>query len=190
MFSQANEKIMLNKKMLIDISASLNTKMILNAIGFQVVWFICVQGNNLNAAIATIALLFFHQLIFRMNLKAWPILIAFSFVGYLGDSVIANILHIQYTDGLTHLAPLWLLSLWLAFATTLNHSMQWLFKTPILTLLIALAFVPMSYLIGIKISGSFLHSAYALFYTIEGLWWAILLIGYQKLSSFQGIKHA
>lgn len=190
MLSQTNEKIMLNKQTLLDISASLNKKMMLNALGFQIVWFICVQGNNLNAAIAAIALLFFHQWVFRMNLKSWPILIAFSFLGYLGDSVIANILQIQYADGLTHLAPLWLLSLWLAFATTLNYSMQWLFKTPVLTLLIALAFVPMSYLLGIEISGSSLHSAYALFYTIEGLWWAILLISYQKLSTFQGIEHA
>lgn len=190
MFSNTNEKNMFNKKTLIEMSYSLNKKFILNAVGFQIVWFICVQGNNLNAALATIALLILHQFVFRMNLKAWPLLIAFSLIGYLGDSAIASLLQIQYTDGLTHLAPLWLLSLWLAFSTTLNYSMQWLFKTPILTIFIALGFVPLSYLVGIEISGSSLQSTYGLFYIIEGLWWAILLIGYQKMSLFRGVEHA
>ena len=68
--------------------------------------------------------------------------------------------------------------------------MQWLFKTPILTIFIALGFVPLSYLVGIEISGSSLQSTYGLFYIIEGLWWAILLIGYQKMSLFRGVEHA
>lgn len=165
-------------------------KVILNALGFQVVWFICVQGNNLNAALACIVLMIFHQFVFKINLKAWPLLIAFSLVGYLGDSIIAGVLQIRYTDSLSHLAPLWLLSLWLAFATTLNHSMKWIFKTPTLTMCIALFVVPISYLIGINLSGSALRGSYSVFYFVEGVWWTALLLSYQKVSDFRGLNHA
>jgi hypothetical protein len=166
-----------------------NKKMIVNALGFQVVWFMCVQGNNLNASLAAIGLLCLHNLIFKIELKAWPILIAFSVIGYFGDSVIAKNFHLIYSDNLDPLAPLWLLSLWLAFSTTLNHSMQWLFNSKYLTLFIALFIVPISYFAGIQLSGSTfslpINSTlpYWAFYIAEGTWWAILLLGYKKLTS-------
>ncbi|MFT5453001.1 MAG: hypothetical protein ACI9N9_002499 [Enterobacterales bacterium] len=183
MLARINAKLLLNKK------SPLNIKLIINAISFQVVWFICVQGNNLNAALATIVMLSLQQLIFKINLKVWPLLIAFSLLGYLGDSVIARLLLIEYSDNLNPLAPLWLLSLWLSFATTLNHSMKWLFKTPYLTICLALFIVPLSYLAGINLSDSTLSGSYTLFYLSEGVWWAMLLVGYQRLIEFSGVKH-
>jgi hypothetical protein len=183
MLARISAKLQLNKKSL------LNIKLIINAVSFQVVWFICVQGNNLNAALATIFMLSLHQLIFKINLNIWPLLIAFSLLGYLGDSVIAKLLLIEYSDNLNPLAPLWLLSLWLSFATTLNYSMQWLFKTPYLIICIALFIVPLSYLAGINLSDSTLSGPYALFYISEGIWWAALLMGYKKLATSNEVKH-
>lgn len=167
-----------------------NKKLIVNAVGFQIAWFICVQGNNLNAALATIALLGLHQLVFRINLKVWPLLIAFGLIGYLGDSVIAKVVQIEYSENLNPLAPLWLLGLWLCFATTLNYSMKWLFKTPYLTIFVALLVVPISYLAGINLSESTLSGSYVMFYISEGMWWAVLLIVYQKLTAFKEVQHA
>lgn len=183
MFARINQKFQFNKKSVV------NSKLIINAIGFQIVWFISVQGNNLNAALAAIVLLTVHQLIYKLKLKAWPVLIAFSLLGYLGDSLIAKILLIEYSDNLNPLAPLWLLGLWLSFATTLNHSMQWLFKTPYLTISIALLMVPISYLAGIQLSDSTVSGSYTFFYISEGLWWAILLVGYQKLTAFSEVEY-
>ena len=171
-----------------------NKNLIANAIGFQLVWFICVQGNNLNAALAAIVLISLHQFIFKLKLNAWPVLVAFSLLGYLGDSVIAIIFHLDYSDNLNPLAPLWLLSLWLGFATTLNHSMQWLFKTSYLTTFIALFIVPISYFAGIELSGSRFNSPinnqipYWPFFIAEGVWWATLLLGYKKLTTSQQIS--
>lgn len=193
-----------------------NKKLIVNAIGFQLAWFICVQGHNLYAAFAAIALLSLYQLMFNTQSKTWKALIAFSLIGYLGDGIIAMMLNLNYlgsfnintnandsfnesfNKNINILAPLWLLSLWLAFATTLNHSMQWLFKTPYLTVFIALFFVPISYFAGIKLSGStFVLSSssipYWTFFIAEGVWWAILLMGYQKFTTSQkttGMTHA
>jgi hypothetical protein len=186
--------------MLTQVSSKLlaNKKIIVNAIGFQLAWFICVQGNDFFAALAAIASIIFYQMMFNTRLKTWKILIAFALLGYLGDGIISIIFNLDYSgsldDGnhLSVLAPLWLLSLWLAFATTLNHSMQWLFKTPYLTVFVALFFVPISYFAGITMSGStFSASASSFnigsmangsFFIVEGLWWAILLVSYKRIA--------
>jgi hypothetical protein len=186
--------------MLTQVSSKLlaNKKIIVNAIGFQLAWFICVQGNDLFAALAAIALIILYQMMFNTRLKTWKILIAFALLGYLGDGIISIIFNLDYSgsldDGshLSVLAPLWLLSLWLAFATTLNHSMQWLFKTPYLTVFVALFFVPISYFAGITMSGSTFSAsagsfnigslANGSFFIVEGLWWAILLVSYKRIA--------
>jgi hypothetical protein len=186
--------------MLTQVSSKLlaNKKIIVNAIGFQLAWFICVQGNDFFAALAAIASIILYQMMFNTRLKTWKILIAFALLGYLGDGIISIIFNLDYSgsldDGnhLSVLAPLWLLSLWLAFATTLNHSMQWLFKTPYLTVFVALFFVPISYFAGITMSGStFSASASSFnigsmangsFFIVEGLWWAILLVSYKRIA--------
>jgi hypothetical protein len=176
-----------------------NKNSIINAMGFQFVWFICVQGNDLNAAVATAALLIIYLIMFRTELKILMGLAIFSLIGYLGDGIIAMLFHLDYlgslnyNDHLNFLAPVWLLGLWVGFATTLNHSMQWLFKTPLLTILIALFLVPLSYFAGINLSGSTFSTSInslssgsipnELFFVAEGIWWAVLLISYKKLST-------
>jgi hypothetical protein len=176
-----------------------NKNTIINAMGFQIVWFVCVQGNDLNAAVAVVALLVVHLMMFRTDLKILMGLFVFSLVGYIGDGIIAMLFDLDYqgsldyNDNLKFLAPIWLLGLWLGFATTLNHSMQWLFKTPFLTVFIALFLVPVSYFAGISLSGSTFFTSTEtlssvsipneLFFVAEGIWWAVLLIGYKKLSN-------
>lgn len=177
-------------------------KLIANAIGFQIVWFVCVQGHSYYALLAALLLLIFHQLIFNPPLKFWKSLFAFSLLGYLGDGIIAYLFQLNYSVTYTLnygvsntfadsriyslFAPLWLMSLWFAFTTTLNYSMQWLFKSPYLTLTIAVLLVPLSYLAGIKLSGSSFSSlnnfTQAGFFLTEGLWWVLLLAGYYKLA--------
>lgn len=172
-----------------------NKTLLVNAIAFQVVWFICVQGHNLLALLAAIVLLFIYKLTVNPSLKTWQALLTFSLIGYLGDGIIAMLFNVNYSatsDPL--LSPIWLLALWLAFSTTLNHSMSWLFTSYYLTISIALLMVPLSYLAGITLSGSSLTHAtgsilYWLFFISEGLWWAILLLSYQKFNSSKKVKH-
>lgn len=173
----------------------INPKLIFNALGFQIVWFICVQGNNSFAVFSTIALILCHQLIFNTRLKNWSILIAFSSLGYLGDSLLARVFYLDYSDNFGDLAPLWLLSLWLCFSTTINHSMAWLFKTPYFSVLAGLFLVPLSYWAGIKLSGSSFTGSenpntYWLFFIFEGIWWAALLLTYQRFSESNRDRHA
>jgi hypothetical protein len=70
--------------------------------------------------------------------------------------------------------------------------MQWLFKTPYLTVFVALFFVPISYFAGITMSGSTFSAstgsfnigslANGSFFIAEGVWWAILLVSYKRIT--------
>lgn len=163
-----------------------NKNLIINAIGFQIVWFICVQGNNLFAITATITLLAIHQKIFKPELKRWKLLIIFSLIGYVGDNFIAMLFEVTYSG---YLIPLWLLCLWLSFSTTIDHAMSWIFNKSYITLLVGTFMVPISYFAGISLSGSSLNhisdsSLFWLFFLTEGIWWSILLLSYQKTKSW------
>ena len=46
------------------------------------------------------------------------------------------------------IAPFWMLALWIAFATTLNHSMRWLMHRPVVAAIGGAVFGPLAYLAG------------------------------------------
>lgn len=167
--------------------AKINHKLLINALSFQIVWFICVQGNSLHAALATLSLLVLHALIFKPNAKASLFLLAFAVIGFTGDNLITHAVSLSYASQhqaheVPLVTPIWLLCLWIAFSTTMNHSMRWLFKRPYSALLIGFL-APISYIAGIKISGSTLLSPYWQFFVLEGCWWALLLVSYQMSHS-------
>lgn len=170
--------------------SSTNTKLLINAFAFQIVWFICVQGNNLYAALATLGLILLNQQIFKTNAKVWLVLLLFSIVGYLGDTAITLFIDLKYSNSLQSFAPIWLLSLWLAFSTTLNHSMNWLFNSPFIALAAGLLLVPLSYIAGITLSDSTMNDPYWMFILAEGTWWALLLISYQIFTRPNEATHA
>ena len=49
------------------------------------------------------------------------------------------------------LAPYWMLSLWIVFATTLNHSLRWLMNRPVAAALAGAIGGPLAYLAGAKL---------------------------------------
>ena len=48
-------------------------------------------------------------------------------------------------------APYWMLTLWIAFATTLNHSLRWLMHRPVAAALAGAIGGPLAYLAGAKL---------------------------------------
>lgn len=186
--------------------SDINYRLLTNALSFQIAWFICVQGNNLYAVLTTVCLLSLHAILFRINtylqIKSSLLLLAFCLIGFIGDNLIAFTVDLTYSNyqnnqilSLTTLGPVWLLCLWLSFSITMNHSMKWLFQSPVIAFCIGLLFVPLSYIAGITLSESTLLAPYWQFFILEGLWWALLLTGYQILNSdirkksiYQGAK--
>ena len=108
-------------------------KNILHAVAFQLTWFACVQGSAIWAVVATAAWGSSHQRCDVTKNREWFLIGAFAATGFVLESVIQSLGLIGYAHAITvsetiTLSPLWLLSLWVAFGTTLSHSFYWLYK--------------------------------------------------------------
>jgi hypothetical protein len=177
---------MLNKQSQINIA---------NAVLFQACWFIAVMTMTIYAfaAIALVLVVYFYSLNRSENnvMHRAVFLIVFSLVGYLGDSLVAWKTGLIYSRHLDMLAPLWLMVLWLAFATTLKFSMRWIFTNSWLTLFIGLFIAPLSYVAGIHISNSYFieEQRYYVFILLEGIWWGVVLLSYKKANEIYEVQH-
>lgn len=69
-------------------------------------------------------------------------------LGFCVDSTLAitNSVNYQYHYGYDHLAPAWIMLLWLGFAITWNQSMSWLFKKPFYGAFFFSVLGPLSYI--------------------------------------------
>lgn len=80
-------------------------------------------------------------------------------LGLVIDTTLAATGQVQFaSDGNLPIAPYWMLSLWVAFATTLNHSLLWLMRRPIVAALAGAVFGPVAYLAGEKLGALSLPS--------------------------------
>lgn len=175
---------------------AMNVKVnILNAVLFQSCWFIAVLLKTeyaLFAIAAVLAVYFYSIRNHQASLSHMAIfLLLFSLVGFLGDSLIAFNTGLVYNRNLGMLGPVWLLVLWMAFATTLMFSMKWIFMNAWLTVFVGVFIAPLSYVAGIYLSNSYFvqEQSYSLFIVLEGIWWGFILFGYRKVIEIYEVKH-
>lgn len=76
-------------------------------------------------------------------------------IGAAFDSALVALNWVGYPSGLfsDHLAPYWIISMWVLFATTLNVSMKWLRGAPKLAIFFGLTGGPTTYLAGKELGG-------------------------------------
>lgn len=152
---------------------------IINAVLFQLLWFVAVQGSDLWALFAMAVFFLIHSILFIRDQQTWLAIFLFGLIGWLADSAIANFGVVQYHGSYTAYSvtfgPLWLFSLWLCFASTLFFSLQWLTRYLWVSALLGLLVAPSSYLLGVKLSNSNLTVSWVTYYVIEGLVWSVLL---------------
>jgi apolipoprotein D and lipocalin family protein len=72
-------------------------------------------------------------------------------------------------------APYWMLSLWAAFATTLNHSLRWVMRRPWVAALLGVIGGPLAYLAGAKLGALHLASLQTALPLI-GVAWGIAMV--------------
>ncbi len=134
---------------------TMNKKLILNALGFNVVWFAWALGVPANQLIvpAFLSVLFIGWHLktsrsFKYDLQ----LIAISFgAGLVFDTALQMLNLVQFaavnSQPIDWLQPWWMALMWVAFACTLNHSMAWLGR--------------LHWLLAAAISGVFGYLSYA-----------------------------
>lgn len=137
----------------------LNSVLLINIVLFQCAWFALVLGFVFLGMAMTI-MMFFHLLVTSIKNKEEVLFCLIIMVfGSFTDAVLVSldvysftrVLEFNFSD---KSIPIWLVTLWLAFSLTLNHSLKWLLNIPWLFMLLLSVFGPASYYAGSQLNPS------------------------------------
>ena len=155
-------------------------QVIANAALFNLVWAACVVGaahaNPWLGVVAASAMLTVHLRATPNRLSELRLILTTVLIGFTSDSIFAASGLLRYEAGmmLPWLAPVWILSLWFAFGTTLNLSLRWLKNRWWLGMGLGAVSGPLSYFSGSRL-GAVEFSNTGLALICLSLTWAILL---------------
>lgn len=130
---------------------------IYNIVAYQAAWFACVlsaaAGLPWLGVTITVALIVLHIARTTRRGAEIELIAAAAFIGLLVDSALTSGGYLQFSSGTwaPGWAPYWMVVLWGAFATTLNHSLRWLTTRPLFAALFGAAGGPLAYWAGVKL---------------------------------------
>jgi hypothetical protein len=154
--------------------------LLLNFLTFQVGWFACVLGAAHGMpllGVLTTAVVAAVWFLAAPRPQAYVLLLALTgVVGYAWDSALAMLGLVRYLPGpvTPPLAPLWMLALWVLFATTLQLSMRWLQQRLLWAAVLGAIAAPLSYLAGARLGAFSLARAQPMLLA-QAIAWALLL---------------
>lgn len=164
-------------------------KTLINALIFQLGWFVCILFGDYYALAYVVVAMCLHAkfyiknmrergLIFVFVLCGWSLDAGFIMVGLLLPGVVLS----------AALLPLWLMCLWVLVALTLCHSLRFLHARPTLAALTGVVAAPWSYWAGSKLShNEFEHLSNSLLGI--GLAWGLLLPASLYLAAYWVLKN-
>lgn len=169
-----------------------NKHVLINAVLFQVLWFIAILGDEV-WVLFPLTFMLAHLFVIRKTLAIgiFPLLIL-TVIGISFDSILnfigvyqfsADSLLLPYLD-----LPLWLASLWLGFCLTLPVSLAWLIKKPYLFVVGCTLLGPLSYLAGRRLEALNFSDANIWFLVVE--WCVFSLIALVFLFPKLGVSKA
>jgi hypothetical protein len=130
---------------------------LLNMVLMQLSWFACVLGaaHHVGWIGAGSAVLISSWHVWRASQRRIEVMLLLTalVLGLVIDSSLASGGLLKFTSGV--LVPgfttLWMLGLWLGFATTLNSSLQWLMTRPLVAIMFGAMGGPAAYWSGVKL---------------------------------------
>jgi hypothetical protein len=149
-------------------------KPLINLALFQLGWLVCVLGGNIYAAVFTSLALLIHGWLILDDRREWKLIAVIVFCGCLWDISMAQIGVIHFTDTMIAGIPLWLVCLWLLFATTFRHSLLWLRRYLWLAVPLGGVFGPLSYWFGADLAEVELRAPVFASLAIMAAGWAVL----------------
>ncbi|MDJ0910705.1 MAG: DUF2878 domain-containing protein [Woeseiaceae bacterium] len=168
--------------------------MLVNIAAFQVGWFSSVIGGAQQmpwlGPLAALIVLSIHLYIARQPSREIVLIVCAAALGAAFDSALLAAGWVQYSSGLfsDYVAPYWIITMWMLFATTLNVSLRWMRTRPLVASVFGLIGGPLSYIAGQKLGGVVLVNEVAALAAL-GIGWAIfmpLLLWLSK--NFDGIE--
>ena len=160
-----------------------------NFILFQLGWFACVLGaaNDLPwlGVVVVGAIVAFHLAMADSPYREIQLIILTVFVGGLWDSLMVVTGQLVYTNGMliSSMAPYWILSMWLLFATTFNISLRWMKNRLLLAAALGASFGPIAYYAGSMLGAVTMPDTLTSSLVI-GLGWLFIMPMLMQLSNF------
>jgi len=154
--------------------------LLINILGFKIGWVSSVMGAAaqspwLGPAIFVLVAAVHLRQARRPDLEI-GLVIAAGIIGVWFDSFLVAMQWVSYSSGQLGpmLAPYWIVTMWMLFATTLNRSMAWLRGRASLASLLGAVAGPASYLAGRKLGAiEFVDTTAALIALAIG--WAVIM---------------
>jgi len=149
-------------------------KTLLNLAIFQVGWLVCVVGGNLYAVVYTaIALLIHHRYVLEKN-SEWQLIAIVTVVGSLWDMLMTLGGMVHYADAGLLGIPVWLVCLWVLFATTFMHALSWLSRYLWVAAVFAAVMGPASYWFGSELSDAYFGAPILTSLVVMAVGWSTL----------------
>ena len=154
--------------------------LLLNLVIFDIAWFSSVVGGAREmpwlGPLAVLVALMIHCRAARNLTEEVLLILSCAIIGSIFDSFLVASGWVTYKAGLVsdHLAPYWIITMWMLFATTLNVSMRWLRGRPWLAALFGAIGGPISYLTGEELGGIVLSNQSAALVALA-IGWAIMM---------------
>lgn len=158
-----------------------------NFAAFQVAWLSCVMGAAREmpwlGPVAVLIALLIHLRAARKPFEEVLLVLTCALIGAGFDSILVAAGWVTYKAGQfsDYLAPYWIVTMWMLFATTLNVSMRWLRGKPALAALFGFYGGPAAYITGQALGGITLVNETAAL-TALAVGWAIMMPVLMRLS--------
>lgn len=150
---------------------------VINIVAMQIAWFACVLGaaNGVGwvGTLTSLAIAVLHVRRARQPKDELTLILSAVAIGMVLDSALASASLITFNSGvwLNGFTTHWMLALWIGFATTLNASLGWLMRSPLLAVAFGAAGGPAAYWSGQKLGALTLNAGTASFVAV-GIGWA------------------
>ena len=160
---------------------------LINVAAFQVGWFSSVLGgaNNLPwvGPLVVLAVVAFHIRSAKRPSSELLLILCCAVIGGIFDSILVANNWVSYFSGFVgaNLAPYWIITMWALFATTLNVSLRWLRKMPLVAVAFGAVGGPLTYLAGQKLGGIVLVDSFAALVALA-IGWGVMMPLLMKLA--------
>ena len=162
----------------------------------EVGWFAAVAGAAAGrpwlGPLVAIVVDAVHLAVSRGRKGEWLLLMASGLVGLILDGLLKAIGVVAYAADVapaSWLAPVWIVALWLLFATMLNESLAWLQGRPFLAAGLGAVFGPLSYLAGARLEAAWFPRSTAVAMVALAVIWAIALPFLLWIAGRVGLRH-
>jgi len=126
---------------------------LINAVLFQLGWFVCVLFGNFWAALFTGLTLLGHFAYSNRRREDLIALLLAICIGLLHDSILLGLGQIEFKDSV-FISPLWVICVWALLGINLTHSLRWVYERPLIGGALGALCGPISYMAGAELSSA------------------------------------